>query len=373
MSKITGVRAIALEAPLDPSAQVTAFGPRPKAAMLLVEIMTSDGVVGYGEALARYSLRAYVAIVEDVLAPRLVGRDPFHVEGLWQELFRTMTGKSGGILIEALSACDIALWDVMGKTCGQPVHKLLGSCGAERVHSYASSISWAEESVAAAQTARAIEAGFDTIKIKIGPPVHKALERAAFIRSLTGDNIDLAADANWAFDHDDALRVGRGLADLGYIWFEEPTIAEDVEGYARLRPQLGLRLAAGESEHTVYGCRTLISSGGVGVIQPDPARAGGITETRRIGMLAYAFNVAFAPHIGFCGAICAAASLHLSASLPNFLTYEAMIFDNPLRQKLTNIDVTNLAFVEASTLPVPEGPGLGVELDLSAVEHFRIN
>jgi galactonate dehydratase len=117
----------------------------------------------------------------------------------------------------------------------------------------------------------------------------------------------------------------------------------------------------------------LISSGAVGVIQPDPARAGGITETRRIGMLAYAFNISFAPHIGFCGAVCAAASLQLAASLPNFLTYESMIFDNVLRQKLATTDVTDPQRLKDGTLPVPSGPGLGIEIDPDVIRHFRVD
>jgi L-alanine-DL-glutamate epimerase-like enolase superfamily enzyme len=121
---------------------------------------------------------------------------------------------------------------------------------------------------------------------------------------------------------------------LGFTWFEEPMIAEDVEGYQRLRAALPIRLAAGESEHTVWGCRALIANGAVGGIQPDVDRSGGVTETRRIGHFAYAHGVPFAPHVGFCGAVCNAASLHLAAALPNFLTFEAMIFDNPLRQQI---------------------------------------
>jgi L-alanine-DL-glutamate epimerase-like enolase superfamily enzyme len=373
LMKISSVRAIPLEAPLDPKSQVTAFGPRLKAGLVLVEIETEDGIRGYGEALARYSLRSYVSLIEDILAPRLVGRNPFDVEGLWQSMLRSITGKAGGLLLEAIAACDIALWDIMGKACGQPLHRMLGSMGREQVQAYASSISWDVDAIAVTQAERAVENGFSMIKIKIGAPAERALERAALIRRTVGDRIELTADGNWAFDHDTAIRVGKGLADLGFTWFEEPLIAEDVEGYQRLRAAIPLRLAAGESEHTVYGCRTLIASGAVGVIQPDVARSGGITETRRIGALAYAFNVPFAPHIGFCGAVCAAASLHLSASLPNFLTYESMIFDNALRQELAVEDVTSTKLLKNSMLPVPQGPGLGIEIDPKAIARFRID
>jgi len=371
--KVTAVRAIPLEAPLDPKAQVTAYGPRLKAAMVLVEIETDNGIVGLGEALARYSLRAYVSVIEDLLAPLIVGRDPFEVEGIWQQMMRVYTGKAGGLLLEALAACDIALWDNMGKSCGQPLHKILGSMGRTHVKAYASSISWAEDDIAIAQTEKAVSAGFKAIKIKIGPPAERAIARARLVREIAGDDIELTADGNFGFDFDQSAIVGDALAELGYEWFEEPIIAEDVEGYQRLRQRLRLRLAAGESEHTVYGCRTLISTGAVGMIQPDPARAGGITETRRIAALAYAFNIPFAPHIGFCGAVCAAASIQLSAAMPNFATYEAMTFDNPLRSQLATLDVTAPEQLVDGGLPVPDGPGLGIEVDPDALRRFRVD
>lgn len=373
MTIIDSVRAYALEAPLDPRLQVTAFGPRAKASAMIVEITTKDGVVGYGEALARYSLRAYVALVEDLLAPRLVGRNPFHVEGLWQEMLRVVTGRSGGILMEAIAACDIALWDIMGKVTGQPVHHLLGSTGRTHLAAYASSITWGEDDIAAAQVEEALAAGFRSIKIKIGHPIERAVARAKMVRGIAGDAIELTADGNWAFDFDDSLRVGRALADLGFAWLEEPMIPEDVEGYLRLRRALPLRLASGESEHSVWELRTLIAEGGLGVVQPDVARAGGITEARRIGHFAYAHGVPFAPHMGFCGAVCNAASLHLSAALPNFLTFEAMTFPNPLRQELTTVDLTAPGLLHDGALPVPDGPGLGIEIDPGALKRFRIN
>jgi L-alanine-DL-glutamate epimerase-like enolase superfamily enzyme len=369
---IKAVRAMALEAPLDPKAQVTAFGPRLKAAMVLVEIVTSDGIIGYGEALARYSLRSYVSLIEDLLAPRLIGKNPFHVEGLWQSMVRSITGKAGGILLEAISACDIALWDIMGKATGQPIHHLLGSTGRTHVPAYASSISWGEDEIAIDQVKAALKAGFLSMKIKIGGPVQRAIARAELVRNIVGPDIELTADGNWAFDLDDSIRVGKRLSDLGYAWLEEPMISEDTEGYRRLRTALPIRLAAGESEHTVWGCRELIASGAVGLIQPDVARSGGITETRRIAHFAYSHGVPFAPHVGFCGAICNAAALHLAAALPNFLTFEAMIFGNPLREQLATTDVGAFRLLKNGELPIPTGPGLGIELDQNMLRKFRI-
>ena len=172
--KIASVRALPLVAPLDIESQRTALGGRSQAALVLVEVTTDDGVVGYGEALARYSLRSYVSIIEDLLAPIVVGQNPFEVERLWQRMVRVITGKAGGMLLEAIAAVDIALWDIMGKAAGSRSIILLGSMGRDRIEAYASSISWASDEVAAAQTRQAVAQGFRMIKVKVGPPVERA-------------------------------------------------------------------------------------------------------------------------------------------------------------------------------------------------------
>ena len=132
------------------------------------------------------------------------------------------------------------------------------------------------------------------------------------------------------------------------------------------------RFAAGESEHTAFGARELIVSRAVGIVQPDVARSGGISETRDIAALARAFHVAYAPHVGASGAVCAAASLHLAAAAPNFVTFECMTFRNPLREKLTKHKVGDPDALVDSTVAVPQGPGLGIEIDFDVLESFRV-
>lgn len=370
--KVTSVKALPLVAPLDVEVQKTALGSRSHAALVLVEIRTDDGIVGYGEALARSSLRSFVSVIEDVLAPIVVGQDPFEVERLWQKMFRVYTGRTGGIAHTALSAVDIALWDIIGKATGQPVHRLLGSMGRDRIPVYASSVSWASDETAVAQTTAAVERGFSMIKIKIGPPVEKALIRAKLVRETAGTAIKLCADGNCAFDFDDTIRLANGLRDLDYFWLEEPMIIEDDAGYHRLRKHMPIRLAAGEGEHTVYGCRDLVSQGSVGVIQPDVSRSGGISETRRIAQLAYAFNIPFAPHVGFSGAVCVAAGMQLSAAAPNLLAFECMIFPNPLREELATVDLGGPGTLVDGELLMPTAPGIGIEINQKALEKFRM-
>jgi len=370
--RIVEVKAHPLAASIAPDIQKTSAGNYPTISILVVEITTDQGITGWGEGLLRAAPAGAARLVEHALAPLLVGADPFTVEALWPKLARATTGRSGGFLIETVAAIDIALWDIMGKALGQPVHRLLGSCGRERVAAYASSISWGPRAIAEAQAEEAARRGFQLIKVKIGPPVEAAIERMRALGRVVGGRSRLCADANWAFDYDDAVRLARGLLDLDCHWLEEPIVPEDLDGYRRLRAAVPIRLAAGESEFTAWGARDLIASRAVGVIQPDVARSGGITETRRIATLAHCFHVAYAPHMGFSGAICAAASLQLAAAMPNFATFECMIFPNPLREELATTRPGDPALLVEGAVPVPQGPGLGVEIDRAALARLRV-
>lgn len=367
--KIKSLRSYPLSVPVG-DLQRTSQGSFGTISIVVVVVETDSGVTGVGEGLARFGPKAYAELIDGLLAPKIVGMDPFAVEAIWQKLFRTFSGRSGGMLIEALSAIDIAIWDLMGKAAGRPVYELLGHMGRKGIRAYASSIPWVDDEAARKSVLDCVAAGFKEIKVKIGAPVTAALARAKLVRETAGPDIRLMADANWIFDVDDALEVGKGLADLDYFWFEEPIVPEDIEGYRWLRQKLPLRLAAGESEHTAIGVAPLLASRAVGVVQPDVARSGGISETRKIATLAAALHVPYAPHVGASGAICAAASLHLAAAMPNFLSFECMIFPNPLRDSLLKTPVGAVDTLADGELPLPSGPGLGVELDMQEVERW---
>jgi len=370
--RITEVRATPLAMPVEAGQHRTAWGEYTTIGIVLVEVRTDAGITGHGEGLARAAPQAYARVIEDLLAPRLLGQDPYEIERLWQAMFRVLSGRSGGMLMEALSAVDIALWDLMGRALGQPVHRLLGTMGRERVVVYASSISWNAEAVAEAQIEASVRQGYPMLKLKLGAPPERAIAWARRVRGMVPEHVRLCADANWAYDLDDAILVAKALADLGFVWLEEPLVPEDVQGYRALRATVPIRIAAGESEHTASVARELIAHRAVGVIQPDCTRAGGITETRRIAYLAHAFNVAYAPHVGGGGAVAAAANLHLAAAMPNFLTYEAMIFPSALRDELATPRVVDPGQISDGTLPVPSGPGLGIEIDPEVVGRFRV-
>jgi L-alanine-DL-glutamate epimerase-like enolase superfamily enzyme len=369
--RISDVIAHPLRATL-PDAQRTSQGDWPSLDIVVVEVRTDAGIVGWGECLARTSSPAYAAAVETLLKPVLIGRNPFETASLWRAMRGRLTGRAGGMLVESIAGVDIALWDIMGKVAGLPVHRLLGGAGRRQILAYASSINWGDDARAEAETRDCLARGFRAIKVKIGQTPRAAIARAELIRKIAGPEIRLSVDANWAFDLDEATQVGEALAALDYWWFEEPIVPEDIDGYRRLRERTKVRLAAGESDFVATQARDLIATRSVGVIQPDVARAGGITETRRIADLADAFHVAYAPHVGWSGAICAAASVQLAAAQPNFLVYECMIFANPLREDLLTRRVGSFQDLVDGHAAVPEGPGLGVEIDRDALARFTI-
>ncbi|AMJ63197.1 mandelate racemase/muconate lactonizing enzyme family protein [Bosea sp. PAMC 26642] len=353
-------------------AQRTSQGDFPAIEIVVVEVTTSDGLVGVGEALARRGAAGYARLIDEVLTPRLLGKDPADRRAHWKAMRGALTGRPGGQLVEAISAIDIALWDIAGKAAGVPIHKLLGGIGRTDVAAYASSINWLDDTTVEAEVTAALQAGFREIKVKLGHPLKDAVARAKFIRKLAGDDIALYVDANWAYDVDDAMVVGKALCDLGYGFFEEPILPHDRDGYRRLAQHLPIRLAAGESDYVASEALNMLQDRSIGLIQPDVTRSGGITETWRIAELAASFNTAYAPHVGWSGAICVAASLQLAAAAETFRTFECMVYANPLRDAFTQPVVGEGFQLVDGRLAVPQGPGLGIAIDRDALKRFRI-
>ncbi|WP_426959193.1 mandelate racemase/muconate lactonizing enzyme family protein [Muricoccus radiodurans] len=356
------------------TAQRTSQGDWPAFEIVVVEIRTESGLTGIGEVLGRRGAVGYARLIETLLAPRLIGRSAHDRRGLWCAMRDALSGRTGGVLMECIAGVDIALWDLAGHAAGQPVWRLLGGMGRAGVDAYASSINWADDARVEAEVALARAKGFRQIKVKIGAPVGASIARIRQVRRLVGDDVLLGVDANWAFDADDALRVGKALVDEGYWFYEEPLRPGDHAGYRRLAQHLPIRLAAGESDFTAADSAALVAEHVLGLIQPDVARSGGITEAWRIAEHAAIHGVAYAPHVGWSGSVCAAASLHLAAAAEAFRTFECMVFDNPLRQALTTPVLGDVTVLDAATgqLAVPDAPGLGIRLDPEALARHRI-
>jgi galactonate dehydratase len=352
--------------------QRTSQGDFPAIEILVAEVHGANGLVGWGEGLCRRGVKGYATLAEEILVPPLLKQDARDRRRLWKTMRATLTGRPGGQLVEAIAAIDIALWDLVGRSCNQSVASLLGGIGRKRVPAYASSINWLDDATAEAEIASALSAGFREIKVKTGMPVDAAIARARLARHLAGDEVALYVDANWIYDVDDAMRVGRALADLDYGFFEEPIVPHDRAGYAKLAQHLPIRLAAGESDYVASDALNLLADRSIGLIQPDVARSGGITETWRIAELAAAFHTAYAPHVGWSGGICVAASLQLAAAAETTRTFECMVYENPLRDALAKTPVGEASSLVDGQLAVPQGPGLGIEIDRDVLAKYRV-
>jgi D-galactarolactone cycloisomerase len=343
---------------------------------MLVEITTEDGVTGWGEAFGPAKLTAPIV---DWYAQFLIGRDAMATEAIWQELYNRLRDHGQkGLPIEALSAVDIALWDIRGKVLNQPVHVLMGGPLRTEVQAYATGLYRREdadhERYLREEAAGYAADGFRAMKLKIGFGVEHDIAMTRALRSEIGDGIALMVDANHAWDATAAIRYGRGVEALAIGWFEEPVPPEDLAGYREVRRALSIPVAGGEAEFTRFGFRPLLVDRGVDVLQPDICAAGGLSETLKIAHMANAFGVRCNPHVWGTG-IAQAAALQLLAVLPDnppglYPEQPLLEFDlseHPIRQAVLQKPISQ----RGGRVAVPNGPGLGIEIDRSALDRFR--
>ena len=386
--KIVDIRAIPLSYRCDPP-YGSAGGMQASRGGLLVEVETDDGITGIGEAGAGGGSTRNV--IEQQLRPMLLGADPLLIEGLWQKMFaRTRQFGRRGIVMNAISGIDIALWDIAGKVAKLPVYRLLGACR-DRVEAYASGGFYQEgksidDLAGEAEGYRAL--GFHGMKMKIGrnPSTQTHLRhlaanaqtcevepeediaRVAAVRRALGPQAKLMVDVNCAWSPAMAIEMGRALEPYKLYWIEEPVATDDIDGSARVADALATPIAGYETEIGLYGFRELITRGAVDIVQPDIAWTGGFSEGRRIAALAQAHHLMVAPH-AFGGAVLLAASLHFAASIPNALVLEFDQNPNGLRDELLKEPIQADG---DGMIRLPERPGLGIELDPAAVERYRV-
>lgn len=353
-----------------PRPTVTSWGQYTQVSIVLVEIRTDGGHVGVGEVLARFSPKAYAELIETSLKPMIVGQNPTDISRHWNTMRRALSGRAGGMLIEAIAGIDIALWDILGKIAGLPIHRLLGGVGRTEVPVYAASVHWGSDEFMDSEIDRFLEKGMPRIKVKIANPVKDACRAIERMRKRAGDEVELYVDANWAFSLEQAMEVDCALTDNGYCWFEEPLRPEDELGYERLHEKSVTPLAAGESNYTLDQAMRLVSNRTLSFLQPDVARSGGISETRRMAEYAAAHDVHYAPHIGMSGIICETASIHLAAAMPNLHAMECATEEGPFKTAITGA-APGIDRQQNGMFPVPTGPGLGIEVDWDAVKSLR--
>lgn len=347
----------------------------------LVKISTDAGLVGWGEGLSP----AAAAIVKNRFSPLLLGQNPNQRNQLWQQMFSTLynANEAGGAGGSAISAIDIALWDLSGKAANLPVSALLGGTIRDKVAVYATGLYYTRDELPHQLPAEAesyVAAGFKGMKTKVGGlPLPEDVARVKLLREVIGPDIALMIDANQGYNAATAIRLGRALEDVDLTWFEEPVNAAAPEGYARVRAGLDIPLAGGENLRTRYAFAPFLNQRAYDIVQPDVVNVGGLTEMQAVCHTAHSFGLLVCPHV-WGTPIMIAASLHLAATLPPcppardpqpYAQEPVMEFDrtpNPLREELSPTPFA----AEDGFVAVPTEPGLGVTIDEAVLERYRI-
>lgn len=346
---------------------------------ILVRVTTDEDVEGIASVGVGNGAAAY--ILEHHLKPILLGQNPFDVELLWEKMYRsTLNYGRKGLVIEAISAVDIALWDIIGKATSQPVYNLLGGKTRDRIPVYASRLyAHKDLDLLAAQAESFRNQGFKAMKHRFGygprdglEGMRRNLELSRTVRNAVGTDIEVMADAYMGWDVTYAIRMIRMLEDAGLNlkWIEEPVIPDDVDGYARIRREVHTPISGGEHEFTRYGYRELIRREAVDILQPDVNRIGGITEARKIWAMAAAYDIPVIPHAGQMHNYHLVIS-HLNSPMAEYFppaSEGGALDDDTLFWEL----FTGEPRAENGFVRLPDKPGLGLELNWPQIRRWAI-
>lgn len=349
------------------------FGRTRKTTLLRLE--TRDGLVGWGEAFVPGSVGA--ATIEELFDEQLVGMNPYDVESLATRSFTESYHLGGSVFVQAaVSAIDIACWDIIGKSTGNPVHRILGGRSRETLTPYASTMYFTESDRPVSDPIEdAVDDGFTAVKIKIGTGPAEDRRRVHTAREILGDDARLMADMNGNYRPAQAIESARALDPFDLTWIEEPVPPENYSGYREVSAAIDTPVAAGEAHYGRFEFKRLIDDRLVDIVQPNLARCGGLSEARRIADLATTENLAVRPHV-WNSAVGLAAAVQFAAGVPDYphtrnvpepVLLEFDRSENPMRSELleTPFDPTD------GSLAVPQTPGLGIEVDEGALERLR--
>lgn len=378
--KITDVRVLVLEAPGDYNAPESGEEAHGIKHLGIVRVQTDAGITGYADLETQpHVARAIVdapakgaAAGFHGLRAILLGEDPLDVERLWHKMYMGSVyyGRRGAAL-QVISGIDIALWDIIGKSVGLPVHKLLGGAYRDKVRAYASTLFRSTAEGMEEASRRYIDLGFTAVKFGWGVFGEDREQDVALVEAARRalGNRDLLIDTGWYLPRTakEAIQMVRRLEPFRPWLIEEPLSPEDYDGYAQLAGAVDTLIACGEQEATEWGFRTLIEQGQVDVIQPDLSRCGGFTAARRIVHLAELHNRLCIPH-AWLSDLLTAASLHLNAFMRRSAFQEFNVTTGPLSRELCKDPIQ----LEDGYLGVPQGPGLGVEVDEAIIDKYRV-
>ena len=362
--RITRIKAVPISFRIPEGGNVRlGIGRAVKRDAVLVKVETDEGIIGWGESHHGRCPGAVAKLIDTTIAELLTGMDAIDVSAAWDKVYRMQLASHGmgaGSSL-ALSGVDIALWDIRGKACGWPIHRLLG--GADRaIKAYAGGISlgWQDPSSLADEAKAHVAAGYRGLKLRVGDTPSRDIARVRAVRQALGGDVEILVDANTGYTLDDVRRVMPAFEECGVGWLEEPFPPGDHANYLRACGLGRVPLAAGENHYTRYDFTRPLEEGTLSFVQPDLSKTGGITETMRIAALASAWKVTTNPHTSATG-INMVASIHLLAAIDNPGWFEGDVArHNPFRDEVVG---TPYRLDGDGCVHPLDGPGLGVEVD----------
>jgi L-alanine-DL-glutamate epimerase-like enolase superfamily enzyme len=330
----------------------------------IVRITTDQGLEGFGVTYHEVGGEATKALIVNNITPKLIGRDPFATEDIWQELCQYLRGVGRkGLMFCALSAVDIALWDLKGKILGKPLYQLFGGSKTKiPVYSSGGWTSYSDDQLVDEMKSM-VKQGYSMIKFKVGveggqKPM-RDVERVRKVRDAVGSDIGIMLDANNCWDAATGVQFANNVRDCNIMFLEEPVFADDIYGLAKFKRGTDIPLASGEHEYTKFGARDLVMNNAADIIQMDGTRAGGFTEMLKIAAITQAWNLKFAPHA------MENIHIHLVSAVPNALFLERLfLFEELTSQVYKNPPIPQKGFME-----IPHLPGLGLELNMDFIRE----
>ncbi|MCD7737413.1 MAG: mandelate racemase/muconate lactonizing enzyme family protein [Lachnospiraceae bacterium] len=388
--KITEITTYILKVPLGEKRFYSSQCAFPERNSMLVKVETDEGIYGWGEGGQYGPAEPVKCVIDQILAPMLIGQDPLDKGILWDQMYQsTRDYGQKGTYIEAISALDIALWDICGKALNVPVYRLMGGKKRSHVASYATGCYYRGEDVLDIDTALPalqkeaasyVEAGFEMLKIKVGLlSVEDDAKRVRAIRQAVGDDVKIFCDCNHAYNAYTAIRMAEHLEEAKILFMEEPVTPEDFDGYRRVRNATRIAIAGGECEYTAFGFQKYIAGGCIDIAQPDICVSGGLTEFQRILAVANTSGVNVIPHVWGSG-VALAAALSAIAAMPlyphtanpvPFQNEPVIEYDrnfNPLRDELLT---ENFELVDRK-VKVPDGAGLGIDINMDVLKKYCV-
>jgi galactonate dehydratase len=349
-----------------------------------VRIGTDKGLVGTGECIhGGDGIQQIIA----GLAPLIIGEDPLNVERLYEKLrrARVFDGAAAGNLVTALTGIEIALWDLAGRATGLPVYALLGGKFRDRIRIYADCHAGGDDSPQAnADKAReVVDMGFTAIKFDLDEMRHPRkfdafnhtvnqaelddmVDKTAAVREAVGPYVDVAMDLHGRYDAVSGMRIAQALEPFNLLWLEEPVPPENVDALRDIKRATRTPICVGENLYLRWGFKDLLEKQAVDIIMPDLPKCCGLAEGKKIANMAEVYYIPMAPH-NVCGPLGTIASCHCCAAVPNFLVLEWHWLERPHWHELVAADP---ALIQDGYIALPEGPGLGVELDMDAAETY---